>query len=77
MVLAPGILVLAITLESEVDHCLLLIRGRPRDVWVVTDPTVGEGKFRFKHSEDAGPDYLIIHPRHCRKSSGGQADEGV
>ncbi len=75
MVVSPGILVLALTQESENDHCLLLIRGRPYDVWVITDPSINPGKFQFKYSQDTGPDYLIIHPKHCTVAAGGEARE--
>lgn len=65
LVLGPGILVLAI-FPGDPEQALLLISGRPRDVWLITDSSNDPERFRFKWSQDSGPDFLIFHPKHCK-----------
>lgn len=74
MVLGPGILVLAISRDELPEHALLLIRGRPWDVLLITDTNIPRTTFQLKGgSTQKDPGYLIFHPCHCRIAEGGEA----
>jgi hypothetical protein len=71
LVLAPGIMVIAISDGDLPEHALLLIRDRPWDVLLVTDTNIGHDKFQLKKSSvDGDPDFLIFHPRWCKGGEG-------